>query len=486
MRSFIAACALATVAGASRAQQTTPPPAARADSITRRDSASRADSLVRRDTAVAGFGVRATLGGVAGPTLADTSALARQLSGALAARGAFAGAARGDTTFTDTLRVTRDQAVALALAHNPQLTVANEQTAEARGQRVQNISIPDPTTTASISTQAGAPVARPVGASLNLPFPDKFRLQYKIGTAGVRVAEYNYAAVRQQITSQTAQTYDTLRVALRHHTDLTESRALAADFLRKTEARYNAGTAAKLDVVRAQVDLGQADNDLLGNVRDIATARASLNRLMGRPLPAPVAPADSLAVPPPLPDLTAIEQHALDDRPELSGMRAQQAGARATTSLAREYWIPDLFFGASADFGAPDEYLSNRNLVWQYGVTFPLPVFFWQHSAGEIAQARHHERELDASYRDLRASVDQDVRAAYATASTALQQLLYLRDQVLPAAHEAFRIASVSYGLGGSSALDVLDARRTLVAAESQYTDALSGPALPVSDRSSA
>ena len=462
MRFILAACALATIASGPRAQQPTPPPPARPYSSGRRDSAS-----------AAAMGMRATLGGAPGPTLADTARLGRELSGALAAPGAFAGAARGDTTFADTLRLTRDQAVAAALAHNPQLSVAREQTDEARAQRVQNISIPDPTTSASITTQAGAPVARPVIASLNIPFPDKFRLQYNIGTAGVRAAQYNYAAVRQQIASQTAQTYDTLRVGLRHHNDLTESRALAADFLRKTEARYNAGTAAKLDVVRAQVDLGQADNDLLGNTRDIANARASLNRLIGRPLPAPVAPADTLAVPPPLPGLTAIEQHALDARPELSGLRAQQAGAHATTSLAREYWVPDLFFGASADFGAPDEYFSNRSLVWQYGVTFPLPVFFWEHSAGEIAQSRHHERELDAAYRDLRASVDQDVRAAYATASTALQQLLYLRDQVLPEAREAFRIASVSYGLGGISALDVLDARRTLVAAESQYTDAL-------------
>jgi cobalt-zinc-cadmium efflux system outer membrane protein len=463
MRFILAACALATIAAVSRAQQTTPPPA------------SRPDSLGPRDTAAANpAAVRAAVTSAAPLTLADSSPLGRELSGEQAARGAFAGGGRGDTAYADTLRLTRDQAVATALAHNPQVVVAREQTAEARAQRVQNVSIPDPAGTASINTQAGTPAYKPVGASLDLPFPDKFRLQYNIGTAGVRAAEYTYTAVRQQITSQTAQTYDTLRVALRHHTDLTESRALAADFLRKTEARYNAGTAAKLDVVRAQVDLGQADNDLLGNLRDIANARASLNRLLGRPLPAPVAPADSLAVPPPLPDLTAIEQHALDARPELSAARAQQAGAHATTSLAREYWLPDLVFGASADFGAPDQYISNRSLIWQYGVSFPLPVFFWQHSAGEIAQDRHHERELDASYRDLRASVDQDVRAAYATAATALQQLLYLRDQVLPAAREAFRIASVSYGLGGISALDVLDARRTLVAAESQYTDALS------------
>ncbi len=62
---------------------------------------------------------------------------------------------------------------------------------------------------------------------------------------------------------------------------------------------------------------------------------------------------------------------------------------------------------------------------------------------------------------------------SYATAATTLQQLVYLRDQVLPAARDEYRIAAASYALGGSSALDVLQARTDLVSAESQYTDAL-------------
>jgi outer membrane protein TolC len=221
------------------------------------------------------------------------------------------------------------------------------------------------------------------------------------------------------------------------------------------------------------VDLGQTDNALLGNARDIANARASLNRLLGRALPAPVAPADTLAVPPPLPDMRLVEASALMARPELAGLRAQETGAQASTTLAQEYWLPDLFFGGLKDFGAPNAFYPSTNLVWTYGISFPVPVFFLAHTNGEIAAAQHHQRELSASYRDLRAQVDQDVRSAYATAATALEQLLYLRDQVLPAAREAFHIASVSYGLGGSSALDVLDARRALVDAESQYTDAL-------------
>jgi outer membrane protein TolC len=464
MRFVLVVCALTLVVRASHAQQPTVPPRPRPDSASARDTSIRGQA----DTAAA-----ARLMLVPKAAVGDSSRLVEELDGSRAAPQAFAGARRGDTASADTARLTREQVIAEALAHNPLLEVAREQTSEARAQRVQNVSIPDPATTASIITQAGSPVAKPLGATLTLPFPDKFRLQYNIGTAGVRAAEYNYLSAKQQIASQAAQTYDSLRVALRHRADLTESRALSADFLRKTEARYAAGTAAKLDVIRAQVDIGQADNALLANARDIANARASLNRLMGRPLPLPIAPADTLAVPPALPGLAALEAHALETRPELASLRAQQSGARASTTLAREYWIPDLFFGASSDFGAPDAYLTSRNFIWQYGLTFPLPIFFWQHSAGEIAQARHHERELDASYRDLHAQVDQDVRSAYATAATALQQLLYLRDQVLPAAREAFRIASASYGLGGSSALDVLDARRTLVDAERQFTDAL-------------
>jgi cobalt-zinc-cadmium efflux system outer membrane protein len=90
-----------------------------------------------------------------------------------------------------------------------------------------------------------------------------------------------------------------------------------------------------------------------------------------------------------------------------------------------------------------------------------------------VAESRHHERELDAAYADLEAQVEQDVRVTYATAATALAQAIYLRDQLLPEARRAYDIALTSYGLGGSSALDVLDARRTLLDAESQYADAL-------------
>src|SRR5207245_959151 len=103
-------------------------------------------------------------------------------------------------------------------------------------------------------------------------------------------------------------TYVALLVARRQRAILTEIRRLSADFLTRTQARYNAGTVPKLDVIRAQVDVAQADNALIANERDVANAQASLNRLLGREIGAPIAPSDSLDVPAALPDSTTIER----------------------------------------------------------------------------------------------------------------------------------------------------------------------------------
>lgn len=371
----------------------------------------------------------------------------------------------------DSLCVTRSQAVTLALRFNPQLGVADAQTAQARARRVQGVAIPDPEFSASVDAPRpfgrGGLDAKNVGATLTIPFLDKFRLRGRIGTADIRAAEAGGVLTRQVIASATSQTYDSLLAALRRQRDIRESRTLAQDFARKTEARYNAGDTPKLDVIRARVDVAQAENLLIVNQRDVANARAALNRLMGRPLAAPVAAADTLAVAAPLPELTQLEQAGLATRPELTSLRSQRVGARAAVTLAREYWLPDFFIGLNRD------YVAEGPALFTTGVAFPLPVFFWQHTRGEIAEARYRERELTAAYADLEAQVGQDIRAAYATADAALRQAVYIRDELLPAAREAYRIASVSYGLGGSSALEVLESRRALLDAESQYTDAL-------------
>jgi cobalt-zinc-cadmium efflux system outer membrane protein len=370
------------------------------------------------------------------------------------------------------LCLTRPQAIAQALARNPQLEVAAEQVAQARARKTQATAIPDPQFDAAFVQSpglfgAGGGTERSVTATVTIPFIDKFRLQGRVGTADVRSAGFAAALTRQLITAQTTETYDSLLASLRRQRDLREARALAQDFVRRAQARFDAGTTPKLDLVRAQTELARAENDLIANDRDVANARAALNRLVGRPLGAPIAAADSLEVPPQPPDVDRLLAAALAGRPELADLKSQQEGAHAATGLAREAWLPDFTIGVTRDYADPGPG------VLFTGVSLPIPLLYWQHAHGEIGEARHRELELAASYRDLEGQVGQDLRASHAAATAALRQAVYIRDRLLPLARQAYRIASVSYGLGGSSALELLDARRNLLDAEGQYTDAL-------------
>jgi cobalt-zinc-cadmium efflux system outer membrane protein len=372
----------------------------------------------------------------------------------------------------DSLTLTRDQAIAQALVGSPLLAIAREQVAQVRAQGTQASAFPDPEIAAdwaglSRPFKPGTRTGSDVSVGITMPFPQKLLMQGSAGRASVRSAEFAYEQQRQAVVAETAQAYDALLVALQHGRDLAQARQLAADFLERTEARFAGGTVPRLDVIKARVELAQAENDRIANERDQANARSALNRAMGRLLRLPLQPADSLMVPEPPGALDSLIPVALRQRPELRGLDADRSGARTAAAIAQQYFLPDLSLSLEKNvvYGSPDEYT--------LGVGFSVPLFFWNHQRGEVAEARHRVRELDASYRDLQAGVEQDVRTAWAAADAAVRQATYLRDELLPEAQHAYDVVSKSYALGGSSALDVIDARRTLLDAENQYADAL-------------
>ncbi|HET9211289.1 MAG TPA: TolC family protein [Thermoanaerobaculia bacterium] len=378
----------------------------------------------------------------------------------------------GTGTAPAPLRLSRREAIAEALARNPGLLAAREQVEQARAQVVIDTAFPDPTLAADVAGQTralnpGSGNASDIGFGLTFPFPGKRRLRGEVSKAALSAAEFNLTQLRQQAASQAAQAYDAILVALQHRDDLKQGKELSLDFLAKTQARFLAGTVPKVDVVKAQVDVAQSDNDLIANERALTTAYASLNRILGRPGGAPIECTDSLAVPASLAELEALERLALASRPELKSLEIQRKGAEAATKLAHQYWAPDIniTFERNAEQGSPTTYTT--------GIGLGFPIFFRQHLQGEVAAAVHREQELAANVADITAQIGLDVRSSYASASTSLRQAIFLRDQLLPEAREVYRVASVSYGLGGTSALDLLDAKRTLLDAERQYADAL-------------
>ena len=370
------------------------------------------------------------------------------------------------------LRLTRREAIAMALANNPTIVVAREQVAQSRARVTQATAFPDPSFGFTVHGVHNALWPQPaletdLVAGVTIPFPQKFSLRSEVAQGDLGSLEAAYLLQRQAIQAQTAQAYDSLLVALKHRDDLAISRQLAADFLKKTEARFTAGTTARLDVVKAQVAVAQAQNDLIANERGVANARAGLNRLLGRLLGAMVIAADTLAIVEVPADFDRLQRVAMRRRPELYAITRQIAAASAAEHLAQQYLLPDL--NLSVTYNNPYGFQSS----YTTGLGVSVPLLFWQHQGGEVAEAKHHQLELAAARKDVLAQVEQDLGNAFATATTSYRQAVFIRDELLPSAEEQYRIAVVTYTLGGSSALEVIDSQHTLLDARDQYATAL-------------
>jgi cobalt-zinc-cadmium efflux system outer membrane protein len=237
--------------------------------------------------------------------------------------------------------------------------------------------------------------------------------------------------------------------------------------LAKTQARFDAGTVARLDVLQAKVAYAQARNQTIADERARMTALASLNRLLARPPGAATEPAGTLEAPPEPGDLPALIALASEHRPEIASIVAQREGSRFSAKLAREFWFPDLNLTLFRNYtvGAPDSYSTVGSIA--------VPLFFWQHLKGDVAAADAKQIELAADETVTRAQVDLDVRTAWAAADSARRQAIWIRDELLPQAEDAYNVASQSYALGGSSSVDLINARAAMIAARTQLTQAL-------------
>lgn len=380
--------------------------------------------------------------------------------------------AAGIAAAQEAVRLTRAQALAEALAKNPQLGAIRAQVEEARAGIAQTTAFPDPSFAFTSEQQKSlgnlrSAQSRDVGASFTIPFPDKFRLNRRISEAALRAAEFSLTQTQQQIASDTESAFDAVLVAEAQLENDTASEHLSEDIVRKTQARYDAGTVARLDVLQARVNFSQARNQTIADDRALMTARASFARALGLPSGTIVEPAEKLDVPPAPPDLGALVKIAEDHRPELASAVALREGARFAVTLAKEFWFPDLNISLFRNFtaGAPAAYSTAGS--------FAVPLFFWQHEKGDVAAAEAKQVELAADESVTRAQVDLEVRTAYAAADTARRQTLWIRDDLLPQARESYEVASKSYALGGSSALDLINAKTALLAAQTQYVQAL-------------
>jgi outer membrane protein TolC len=387
--------------------------------------------------------------------------------------------------------LTLDDAIQRGLKNNLGVILSATQTASARGQRLSQLQSLLPSVDASFKDtvmQSDLPAE-----GLRIPgFPTiigPFGYQDLRGSLSwslVNVASMrNYLAAKHsfasaQLSAEDARDMVVLTVgnayllALADETQVSSVEAQVATSkvsLDQAVANHDAGTAPKLDELRAQVDYQSLQQQLIVAKNSLEKDKLALARTIGLPLAqsftladkAPYAPFDQLDV-----EATIRQAHA--NRKDLAAMLEQTKAAEQQRKSATADRLPTLKF--DGDYGDIGVNLSHSHGTEDVTGTISVPVFEEFALRGEAQVAQAQLDVVQAQLSDKNAQVDADIRDALLDIESAQKQVEVARSS-MDLANEALKEAQERYANGVSDNLAVSQAEQSVAQADNQYVTSL-------------
>ncbi len=244
--------------------------------------------------------------------------------------------------------------------------------------------------------------------------------------------------------------------------------------------RFKAGTVPRFNVLRAEVELANAQPKLSQARNAWRIAKNALANLLGADLPAsvgediPLQVTGRLEAEPYEMDLPKAVAAALERRPELNAMRKAESLRQEGIVNAKSGYKPslELFTGYQAHSSSFHSDLTSEVHGWNAGAQFVWNLWDGRLTEGRIREARAlHDRsrnELD----ELARRIDLEVRTAYSTFLEA-REVLAATDKSVEQGEEALRLANARAEAGTSTQLDVLTAETSLTDARTTRNVAL-------------
>ena len=276
--------------------------------------------------------------------------------------------------------------------------------------------------------------------------------------------------------------YYTLVTNQRKYATAQDALQSAQRFLTMTQQQERAGLVARADVVKAQLQFEQQKAAFQEAVLGMESARLNLAVLLFSGLNENFTVVDDLDSPRALPPFTDIQAMAQHQNPDLRAAENTLQAATLDIRAARNAYLPtlaiDANYGIEANaFALNSTVAANKekgvlpNPGYFIVGNFNLPIFDWGTRRSKVRQAEAHEELARTQLTQAQRQVAANLYSFYNEALTAREAVDGLRQASLLAA-ESLRLVELRYGAGESTALEVVDAQKTLVDARNAFDDA--------------
>ena len=307
-----------------------------------------------------------------------------------------------------------------------------------------------------------------VGLAQRIELGGKRSARVDFAARSNEVAALEFTGARLEIAREVVTALATAEAA-RRLVDVEKERArLASETLRAARARVEAGRDPLLQAERAEVVRATADIAAERAQREVDIALADLAVFIGVPRVelAPRQPWFDDIGTSPTRSVPADPLARLSGSPELARLEAAIAQQRANLTLQRATAVPDVTIsGDVRRFGGSNE------TAFVAGASIPLP--FYDRNQGGIARAQAELSRAEAEAERGRSILVATLVAAEQRLALAWRSVDTLRRTALPSAEQAARFATLGYGEGRFSFLEVLDAQRALSDTRAQLVEAI-------------
>jgi outer membrane protein TolC len=307
-------------------------------------------------------------------------------------------------------------------------------------------------------------------ASLSL-FDYSLRKSHRAAQEGERAAQLSLKDAHDLVVQSVANAYllviagSSRAQALRAQVETDQ-----AIYDRSTDQK-RAGTTAAIDVLRAQVQLEQEQQQLIAQENEVAKDKLALGRVIGLPSGQQFTIADTE---PYAPLATMSPEQALrtayDQRADLQSEEASVRGAEEYVRAARGERYPNV--GVTADYGAVGTTLNNSHGTFSFQAVAKFNIFDGGRISADVAQAQANLKQRQDELADLRGQIDYQVRAALLDIQSAADQVAVARRN-LDLANQTLTQARDRFTSGVTDTIEVVQAQGSVAVANDNLISAL-------------
>ena len=304
----------------------------------------------------------------------------------------------------------------------------------------------------------------------------------KAASHEVAQAEATYAAAEQQLILRVAGAYfNVLRAIDTLDADQTSLAAISRQ-LDQANKRFEVGLIAITDVEDAKAARDSAASTVIAAKRSLATIEDQLQEITGQKYDALAKPGADMPLNNPDPaDQSRWVNISLEQNLSLISSRLAADIARENVRVAFGGHLPtlDLVAGRSWNYTSSDQIFDSTPFSnvdskvndRQIGLQFTLPIYSGGFTQSKVRQAQYQWIAAKEGVVQSSRATERQARDAYLGVISGIARVQALR-QAVESNRTALKATEAGYEVGTRTSVDVLNARRLLVQAETDYANA--------------